>query len=513
MRELGRRSEAATPPFRRTVAPRGAPPPVPAGAALDHPPLVLIGQVGRRQQVVASCPVAQALGIPAGMVATHARALVSGLDVRPHDADADRRLLDRLALHAVRHWTPGAAPSGTDGLWLDLTGAAHLHGGEERFCRRLVRFLARCGYTARVAVAANPGAAHALARFGAEPVAVLPASRTTEALRVLPVAALRLGDDARAACRRFGFETIADLIPVARGPLARRLGAEAVTRLDQALGRVAEPIVGVVDREVPTVACRLLEPIGTPEQIALVAGDLTRDLCAVLQGHGLGARALVLTGQRVDGGESRIAIGTSRATREATHLRRLLALKLDRIDPGFGLEAFRLEAPHTESLAATPLGAVLAGDDRSPDPALLVDRVAGRIGSAAVFRVAPAPNHVPERAQVRAAPLDEPTGFPAWQRPARLLRRPEPLDGVVALLPDHPPRRFHWRGRLRTVIAGDGPERIHGEWWRREGEVWGCRDYFRVEDEDGQRYWIFRRGDGVEGNTGDLTWHLHGLFG
>jgi protein ImuB len=94
-----------------------------------------------------------------------------------------------------------------------------------------------------------------------------------------------------------------------------------------------------------------------------------------------------------------------------------------------------------------------------------------------------------------------------------LLARPETLSGVVALLPDHPPRRFQWRGTLYTVVAGDGPERIHGEWWRRPGELWAVRDYFRVEVEGGQRFWLFRRGDGVDAPTGDLSWYIHGLFG
>lgn len=135
------------------------------------------------------------------------------------------------------------------------------------------------------------------------------------------------------------------------------------------------------------------------------------------------------------------------------------------------------------------------------------------LGAAAVFRLAPVASHVPEREVSRVGPLTAPGRWPAWRRPARLLPRPEPLARVVALLPDHPPRRFEWRGRVHDVVAGDGPERIHGEWWRRDGEVWAVRDYWRVEDADGGRYWIFRRGDGVAAGTGDLSWWLHGLFG
>nr|WP_149864702.1 DUF6504 family protein [Pacificimonas flava] len=514
MRELGRRSEAADPPFRKRGHASEASERVTApGFEADDVPLVLIRRTGRRNDVTARCQHAASLGITVGMAATQARALVPDLDVRPHDIAADMQLLDRLALHAVRHWTPVASLSGNDGLWLDLTGVSHLHGGPERFCRHVVRFCARAGFTARVAIAATPGAAHAAARYGRSAKQVIPPGRTVDMLSLLPIAGLRLDEGARAACRRFGFETIGDLLPVARGPLVRRLGQAAVDRLDQALGRLAEPIVPVRDEAAPEVRRNLLEPIGTPEQIATVAGDLVEDLCALLGTRGLGLRTAVFHAERVDGEMRSVAVGTSRATRDPAHLNRLFALKLDRIDPGFGLEAFRLVASRTEPLAAMTPASLLAEDVRIRDVAALVDRIAGRVGERNVFRLAPAPNHVPERAQHRCDPLKTPGGFPDWKRPVRMLRRPERLHDVMALLPDHPPRRFTWRGRPYAVVAGDGPERIHGEWWRREGEVRGVRDYFRVEDAEGRRFWIFRRGDGLSPETGDLSWHMHGLFG
>jgi protein ImuB len=240
--------------------------------------------------------------------------------------------------------------------------------------------------------------------------------------------------------------------------------------------------------------------------------DLLGDLAEVLQGRGGGVRSLRLIGLRVDGTEQMVAIGTSRPTREVPHLLRLLKLRIERIDPGLGIEQFRLVAPHTEPLDAVDLGAVLAGETLVRDPARLVDVVAGRIGPRLVFRVAPVESHVPERAVARADPVASPGIWPIWQRPVRLFARPEPLSRVIALLPDQPPRRFEWRGRAYKVVAGDGPERIHGEWWRRDAEVWAVRDYFRVEDDEGGRYWVFRRGDGMESETGDLSWWMHGVF-
>ena len=511
IRELGRRSEAARHPFK-AVASADVSGASRAGGAVDHAPLALIGKVGRREEVVAACASAVALGIHAGMAATHARALVSDLDFRPAEPEADTQLLDRLALLAVRRWTPIAAVAPPDGLYLDLTGCAHLHGGEERFCRRLRAFCQRAGFTARVAVADTVGAAHALARFGSADLTCAPVGRSGDAIAALPVASLRLSDNALGAARKFGFDRVADLLPVARGPLARRLGLAAITRLDQALGSVAEPITPRIDATVPSVECRLLEPISTAEAIAQVMADLLNNLAVVLQTRGLGVRALHLTGLRIDGGEQRVVIGTSRPTREVAHLLRLLTLRIERIDPGLGIEQFRLAAPHTEPLGATDLGAVLAGDTRSRDPARLVDVVAGRIGAGSVFRIAPVESHVPERAVTRTDPVTVPGAWPAWTRPTRLLARPEPLSRVIALLPDQPPRRFEWRGTLYTVVAGDGPERIHGEWWRRDAEIWAVRDYFRVEDEAGGRYWVFRRGDGFGADTGDLSWWMHGLF-
>ncbi|MBD8548647.1 DNA polymerase Y family protein [Sphingomonas sp. CFBP 8760] len=511
MRELGRRSEAASHPYKASapvprIAVSGA---MPAG----HAPLALVGKVGRRDEVVAACSGAQALGIHRGMAATHARALVSDLDFRPAEPEADAALLDRLALLAVRRWSPIAAVTPSDGLWLDLAGCDHLHGGEERFCRRLLAFCRRAGFTGRVAVADTAGAAHALARFGRDDLILVAPQATVAALAPLPIAALRLAPSTLAAARKFGFERIADLLPVARGPLARRLGLAAITRLDQALSAVAEPITPRADAEVPMAERRLLEPIVTAEAIAQVMADLLHELAGVLQERGLGARLLRLTGLRVDGNEQVVAIGTSRPTREVPPLLRLLKLRIERIDPGLGLEQFWLIAPHTEPLDAIELGAVLAGETLVRDPARLVDVIAGRIGPHAVFRIAAVESHVPERAVARSDPNRVPGNWPGWQRPVRLFARPEPLHRVIALMPDQPPRRFEWRGRTYKVVAGDGPERIHGEWWRRDAEVWAVRDYYRVEDEEGGRYWVFRRGDGFQDDTGDLSWWMHGVFG
>lgn len=475
-------------------------------------PTVLVERLGQRDLVTAVCPIAGALGLRRGMAAAHARALVADLEVGDAEPEGDNAFLDRLALHAIAHWTPTASVSRSDGLWLDLTGTTHLFGGEERFCMRLWRFLRRLGLTATIAVAGTPGAAHALARYGRDAITVLRPGTESQAIAELPVAALRLGEEALISAARFGLERICDFYPMPRGPLARRLGLDTVTRLDQALGMVGEPIVPVVPFEEPRAERRLLEPILTAEAIEQVIGDLVNDLVGELQRRALGVRAAVLTCLCVDGGEQRIGLGTAKATRDARHLKRMLAMRIERIEPGMGIEAMHLAAPRVEDLQPLALGVGLEGDSRPADIAPLVDQLAGRVGGEGLFRVGAVESDVPERAIRRAGPLEKAGGWPQWKRPVRLLRRPEALSNVIALLPDHPPRRFAWRGKSYRVVAGDGPERIHGEWWRNAHEMWAVRDYFRVEAEGGERFWLFRRGDGVEAPTGDLSWYMHGFF-
>jgi protein ImuB len=184
-------------------------------------------------------------------------------------------------------------------------------------------------------------------------------------------------------------------------------------------------------------------------------------------------------------------------------------MKIETIEPGFGLDSMRLVAGRVEPLGPEQL----SGDKPEADLAMLVDRLAGRLGSKRLYRASAVESDVPERSVVRVGPLDSALPWPKWPRPVRLLSPPEPVDNVVALLPDQPPRRFTWRGRAYRVARADGPERIHGEWWKHRGEAEAVRDYFQVEDEAGARFWLYRRGDGVDARTGDLSWYLHGVFG
>ena len=497
-----------------------------AGLPLHHPsdgppphalhgedmPLVTAHRERQRVVIAAACPAAQALGLSPGMPLTQARALVRGLDVRPADPDGDAALLSSLALFAARRWTPIAAISDPAGLFLDLTGVAHLFGGEERMCRRILRFCARAGFSARIAVAGTAGAAHALARHRPGPITSCRSGEEAGAIAGLPLAALRIGEGEVAAARRLGIEQIGALAAMPRAPLQRRFGASLLTRLDQALGRVPEPLDPIVPLDPPCASLRLVEPIATAEAIAQVVRDLMAILLRGLEEAGLAARALTLVCQRVDGEERKVGIGTARATRDGPHLLRLLCARIETIEPGFGIEAMRLLAGRCEPLGARPIDGELAGDKPAPDLVPLIDTLCGRLGTRGLYRMDAVESDVPERSVRRITPLSSPSFWPEWVRPVRLLIPSERVDNVLAELPDYPPRRFAWRGCLYRVARADGPERVYGEWWKHHGEADAVRDYFQVEDEAGGRFWLYRRGDGLDPRTGDLSWHMQGLF-
>jgi protein ImuB len=448
------------------------------------------------------------------MPLSKARILVRGLDVRDAEPEADAAFLGRLGLFAARRWTPRAAVSDPTGLWLDLSGVTHLFGGEEAMGRRILRFCARLGFSARLAIAGTLGAAHALARHGAKPLILCPPGADAAALAPLPLAALRLGEDVLGAARRLGVETVGELIAMPRAPLTRRFGKTLLVRLDQALGRAGEPFDPIVPEEPPGATLRFLEPIATAEAIEQVVRDLMALLVATLERLGLAPRTLTLICDRIDGDEQQIGIGTARPTRDGPHLLHLLSGKLEKIEPGFGIEAMHLVAGRCEPLGPQPVAGELGGAAPAPDLAPLVDRLAGRLGSRRIFRLGALESDVPERSMRRLAPLDDVEEWPlSWPRPARLFSPPEPVENVLALLPDQPPRRFTWCGRTYVVRRADGPERIYGEWWRRTGEADAVRDYFQVEDEEGARFWLYRRGDGEDNATGDLSWWLQGAFG
>lgn len=481
-------------------------------------PLVLACRDGNRRIVHALNKTAQMRGLRFGMPVSQSQAMLPDLLVMEAEPATDAGALEKLAIWALQHYSPVAAADPADGLVIDATGATHLHGGETEMLDKMVARLGAAGITARVALADTWGAAHAFARYGYfEPgraSLVIPPGRSAALVRGLAIRALRLPADMVEQLHRLGFERIGDLADQPRAPLARRFGPALHLRLDHALGTLNEMIEPVRLPELVEVRRNFAEPIGAAETIARYIAILTIELCEILEARTLGARKLDLIIQRVDNQVQAIRVGTATPVRDVRRLTRLLCDKIETIDPGFGIDVMSLRVPLAAPFARKQLTSLLA-EENLADISDLIDTLSNRVGEQNIYRIEPVESEVPERSVKRVPALTPPSGktwHRGWPRPSRLLEKPELID-TVALLPDHPPVAFTWKGQRRRIKRADGPERVFAEWWKRYDEAAAVRDYFQVEDELGERFWIFRAGDGEDPSTGSHAWFLHGFFG
>jgi protein ImuB len=442
------------------------------------------------------------------MALAQAKALVPNLHVVDATPDEDETSLRELARWAIGY-SPVVAPDPPDGLWIDIAGVAHLFGSEEDLVRDLTDRLTRQGIAAIAAVADVPGAAWALARFGSD--RIVPTGRTVDVVSPLPVRALRLSADKLSALHRLGIERVGQLAAMPRAPMVRRFGRDVALRLDQALGHAFEPISPLIPQETPMASYAFAEPIGRLEDLKKILLQLSQDLCRHLERRGEGARRLDFIVQRIDQKGRSLRVGTAKATRDASHLAKLFDEQLPTVDPGFGIEEVILIASKVEPLRETQVETHGMTSDNAADADVsqLVDRLGARLGAEKVYRLAPVQTFVPERMARRISALAPPTGsiWPeALPRPTRLLDPPEPVV-ATALLPDYPPVFFVWRKVRHKVTDADGPERIAPEWWHGDKGA-AARDYYRVETEQGSRFWIFRDAPVDEGGR----WWMHGLF-
>ncbi len=499
----------------------------PSGKPVDPDrPFVLAVAAAGGPRIAALNEAAEAAGLAAGEPLADARAKAGMLQVRAVDAAADAAALRRLALWATRY-TPTASPwgeaNGADGFFLDIEGAAHLFGGEASLIADLVCRLGKnFGLPARLAVAGTPGTAWALSHFHRAPCFVLPSGQEAEALASLPIEALRLAPETRTTLRRLGFKSVGALIDKPRAPFAARFPAELLRRLDQALGRVEEPLVPIVAPPVYHSLRYLLEPILTQEAVVAHANRLMGTLVHVLTRDDVGARALRLSLYRVDGAVETVDIGLTLPTRSVSHVARLIDLKLEALaatrDAGFGFEALGLAVIRAEPMPARQTELTSAAEDanRTERCAALVDTLRQRLGPQSVRRFEAVASHLPERAEVLPPVNGEASAWPAPEqkpRPLLLLPHAEPTE-VTALVPDGPPRRFCWRGVSYEVTGAQGPERVASEWWRERSQHRApepTRDYYLVEDAAGRRFWLFREGL-YERETASARWFVHGLF-
>jgi protein ImuB len=461
------------------------------------------------------------------MTFADARAIVPALRTVAADPAGDARTLAGLARWCRRYtpWTAaGPGPAGAGAVRLDVTGCAHLFGGEAGLLADVTGRLAAAGFAVRAVIADTADAALAVARHSADPApwSIVPAGGTRAALAPLPVAALGLAPDDAAGLAALGLGRIGDVLTLPRVALVRRFGARLAERLDAALGARAEPLSPTAPAAPHAARLAFSEPVVRTADLATALIHLAVELCAGLERAGRGARRLDLELVEPNGRSHRLAIGTSRPRRDAKGLARLFGDRLDAVEAPFGIETMALAAPLTEPL--DPRQAALGrsrADTNTEGVAALVDRLGNKLGSANVIRFRACESYLPERAACAVGALDlavEPDPPLAWPhqapfaqaRPLRLLAPPEPIE-AIAPVPDDPPIAFHWRRVLRRVACAEGPERIAPEWWRADGAAADLRDYYRVEDAAGRRFWLYR--EGLYRPDARPAWYLHGVFG
>ena len=507
------------------------------GLVPDGVPLVLTGIHGGAEIVESVCRLARRCGLSAGMRLADARALRPHLVSRPGNADADADDLLHLARWA-RRYCPLTAPAPAEsvgsgaavahdgnGMWLDVAGAAHLQGGIRPLLADMARRLRRAGLTARLAVAPTCGGAWALARYGTAAQRHACTRMDSSAprhladlLADLPLAALRLDGGVCTAMAATGLRRIGDIANMPRAPLAARFGTVVTARLDAALGHVNESFTPIAPPRPRLAVLNFAEPIAAPADIQAAIGRLIDDLGLILQQNEVGARRLHLGWQRVDGVVRCHDVHLSRPSRDAAAFRRLLADAGEAINPEFGIERMWMEAHGCSPQAPVPVR-FDEGISSAETRASLIDRLVARLGHGAVLHMKPHDCWQPEAAQYMAYPDMEPAGFTdrmnapphcltAAPRPIRLLAHPHRV-AVVALLPDHPPAQFVWQKQTHRIVRASGPERVAPQWWQAAAGT-RTRDYFRLQDDRGAGFWVYREGLPERGE--DPNWFLHGFF-
>lgn len=460
-------------------------------------PFALVAPAANTARIFAANLVAQKMGVTAGMTLADAMALVPALITQPADPDGDMAALQRLADWCGRY-SPWVAVDGSDGLILDVSGVPHLFGGEMAMLDQMAQAFRRLQLGNRMAMADSPAAAWAWARHGeGGPLPGRPAA--LEFLHLLPVKALRIPEQMAETLHGLGLKTIGDLANRPRAPLVQRFGPHLIERMDCLAGRQDEPIS---PRQQPSPwrsHVALSEPLITREAIDAVLKQLLQALCLLLEREQRGARQLALHAYRVDGDVQSLQVGTSYPSRKPQHLARLFRQPLDGLMPGFGFEAFILEAVSADPFSAeqAELEAAAGEETGSGSHAQFIDRLQARLGARNVFRFEPLSRHTPEESMARLPPMARSSNpMPDLEtRPVRLIQ-PESIemaeDGTA----------FTWRRLRRGIALAIGPERIRGEWMQ-DGMEPTQRDYFQVEDEAGRRYWLYRSAQ---------NWFVHGFF-
>lgn len=487
-------------------------------------PFVLVEKGRHGVEVVAANKAAQSKSIYAGLAFTDARARAPNLMFEEVDRKADAAALSKLVSWMVR-FSPRVSVDGLDAIIMETTGLDHLFEGEAKLIEQVSACLMSNGYASQIAVAGTPIAANALARYRARNNGVFVSQEGQEKQDIakLPIKALCLSEKTVQLLRKFGLTRIDQLYGLNRKALARRFASQeaanaVVLRLDQALGLRHDPIKPVIAEPEWVVRLPCPEPVATQEGIEFALDQLLPQLCMKLDTHGLGARDFNFHTFGVDGKSSCLSVSSASAVRDAKHIRRLFKEHIETIGPGFGIDLLMLSAGRTESIAnyEKPLSAEMAGGFDNDAFIRLADCLIARLGEQSVKMASFRESYIPERAEsfvkFETHLMGEAkSSHIVGPRPLRLFETPEHVE-VVAEVPDGPPARLIWRRVIRKIVRADGPERIAPEWWELSEKGARARDYYRIEDEDGRRYWIYRHGLYDDNRGGPPQWFMHGVF-
>ena len=477
-------------------------------AHLATSPFVLTSPHHGRMVITAINALAQTQGVGIGMAVADARAIIPSLQILDDDPELAAKALKGLAEWLTR-FTPAVSINLPNGLMLDITGCAHLWGGEEKYRSDIQKRLTDFGYDIRAAIADTIGCAWAIARFGQD-VPIIESGEQTTALLFLPPASLRLEAETVERLEKLGLRQVNNFISIPRPSLRRRFGPQILQRLDQALGHEEEWIDPVMPIEPYQERLPCLEPIITATGIEIALERLLHTLCHRLQQQQKGLRLASFKCYRIDGKIQKIDIGTNRPSCNIKHLFKLFEIKIETIEPSPGIELFTLDASKVEDFSAPQekLWQDITDLDNN-DLSELLDRIGGKVGANNIHRYVPDEHYWPERSFKLASTVNERLQT-SWKmdrpRPLQMLLKPELIE-VTAPIPDYPPMNFRYKGKLHKIIKADGPERIEQEWWLQQGQH---RDYYAVEDEEGHRYWLFRSGHYDASKS--YQWFIHGFF-
>lgn len=470
-------------------------------------PFVLVSPDHGRMIITAANHLAETAGAFRGMPVADARALIPGIAVQDDQKSISEKLLHNIAEWCIR-FSPLAAVDEPDGIILDATGCAHLWGGEKEYLTEIFSRFKTLGYSIRIGMADTIGMAWAAARYIRQGRIIEPATQS-QALLDLPPEALRIDAGITERLYQLGLDRVGEFISMPRSALRRRFGGQIITRIHQALGKQEEFIEAVIPVETYQDRLNSIDPVATRGGIEIALEQLLEKLCGRLGKEGKGMRSCIFTCYRVDSKIQSIDVKTTRPTFNTKHLFKLFENKIDGIEPALGIELFIITADKVEDVNSSQ-ESIWNGTGGLQDTHLseLLDRLSGKFGAGKICRYLPQEHYWPERSFKPAISLDEKPAID-WAlkpRPLQLLAVPEIIE-VTSLIPDYPPMLFRYRGKLHKVVKADGPERIEQEWWLQKGMH---RDYYSVEDEEGQRYWVFRSGhyDGKQ----KPQWFIHGFF-